>query len=315
MSEDTVLVTGGAGFIGSHLVRRLVTDGHKVIVLDNFSSGKRENLADLETEGKIQVAEWDVTMSEGIGKVVKGCETVFHLAANPEVRLGDPAIHFETNIRGTFNVLEAMRKNHGGTIVFASSSTVYGDASVIPTSETYSPLKPISVYGAAKLAGESLISAYCASYGLNGVVLRYANVVGPKQNHGIIYDFAGKLKGNRRELEILGDGTQRKSYLNIDDAVAAAVQCWKQTGSKNEVYNVGSDDDIDVKRIADIVVQEMGLAGVAYKFTGGIDGGRGWKGDVKYMRLDVGKLKSLGWRPKYGSEMSVRLACRSLVGK
>lgn len=315
MPEDTVLVTGGAGFIGSHLVRLLVAEGHKVIVLDNFSSGKRENIADLETEGKIQVAEWDVTMSEGIGKVVKGCGTVFHLAANPEVRLGDPAIHFETNIRGTFNVLEAMRKNHGETIVFASSSTVYGDASVIPTSETYSPLKPISVYGAAKLAGESLISAYCASYGLNGVVLRYANVVGPGQNHGVIHDFVAKLKENQRELEILGDGSQRKSYLHVDDAVAATIQCWKQTGSKNEVYNVGSDDDIDVKRIADIVVQEMGLAGVAYKFTGGIDGGRGWKGDVKYMRLELGKLKSLGWKPKYGSEMSVRLACRSLVGK
>ena len=315
MPEDTILVTGGAGFIGSHLVRRLVADGHEVVVLDNFSSGKRENIADLETEGKIQVVEWDVTMSEGIGKVVKGCGTVFHLAANPEVRLGDPAIHFEANIRGTFNVLEAMRKNHGGTIVFASSSTVYGDASVIPTSETYSPLKPISVYGAAKLAGESLISAYCASYGLNGIVLRYANVVGPRQNHGVIYDFVGKLKENQRELEILGDGSQRKSYLHVDDAVAATIQCWKQTGSENEVYNVGSDDDIDVKRIADIVVQEMGLAGVAYKFTGGIDGGRGWKGDVKYMRLELGKLKSLGWKSKYGSEMSVRLACRSLVGK
>jgi len=315
MPEDTVLVTGGAGFIGSHLVRRLVAEGHKVIVLDNFSSGKRENVADLEAEGKIQVAEWDVTMSEGLDKAFKGCGTIFHLAANPEVRLGDPAVHFETNVRGTFNVLEAMRRNHGETIVFASSSTVYGDASVIPTSETYSPLKPISVYGAAKLASESLISAYCASYGLNGVILRYANVVGLKQNHGVIYDFAEKLKANPRELEILGDGSQRKSYLHIDDAVAGTVQCWKQTGSRFEVYNVGSDDDIDVRRIADIVVQEMGLIGVAYKFTGGIDGGRGWKGDVKYMRLDVGKLKSLGWTPRYGSEMSVRLACRSLIGK
>jgi UDP-glucose 4-epimerase len=313
--QGALLVTGGAGFIGSHLVRRLVAEGYAVTVFDDFSSGKRENLADLEREGKIQVVEGDVTTLNGLDKAVRGTDAVFHLAANPEVRLGDPTVHFETNVRGTFNVLEAMRRAKVDSIVFASSSTVYGDASVIPTSETYSPLKPISVYGAAKLAGESLISAYCASYGLKGVVLRYANVVGPRLTHGVIHDFVEKLRANPRELEILGDGSQRKSYLYVDDAVSATVQCWKQTGSRFEVFNVGSDDDIDVRRIADIVLSEMGLSAVVYRYTGGIDGGRGWRGDVKYMRLDVSKLKSLGWSPRFGSEMAVRLACRSALGK
>lgn len=292
-----------------------MAEGYAVTVFDDFSSGKRENLADLEREGKIQVVEGDVTTLNGLDKAVRGTDAVFHLAANPEVRLGDPTVHFETNVRGTFNVLEAMRRAKVDSIVFASSSTVYGDASVIPTSETYSPLKPISVYGAAKLAGESLISAYCASYGLKGVVLRYANVVGPRLTHGVIHDFVEKLRANPRELEILGDGSQRKSYLYVDDAVSATVQCWKQTGSRFEVFNVGSDDDIDVRRIADIVLSEMGLSAVVYRYTGGIDGGRGWRGDVKYMRLDVSKLKSLGWSPRFGSEMAVRLACRSALGK
>ena len=315
MQQGTLLVTGGAGFIGSHLVRRLVADGHAVTVLDNFSSGRRENLADLEAQGRVQLVEGDITVPNGLERTIRGVDTVFHLAANPEVRLGDPAVHFETNVRGTFNILEAMRKMKVDNIVFASSSTVYGDATVIPTSETHSPLKPISVYGAAKLAGESLISAYCGSYGFKGVILRYANVVGPALGHGVVHDFVEKLKTNSRELEILGDGSQRKSYLYVDDAVSATLQCWRQTGSKFEVFNVGSDDDIDVKRIADIVLDEMGLSAVAYRYTGGVDGGRGWRGDVKYMRLDVGKLKSLGWSPKYGSEMAVRLTCRSAIGK
>jgi len=315
MPDKAILVTGGAGFIGSHLVEALVSDGHKVVVLDNFSSGKRENIAPLVEAGRVEVVEGDVTRPEDLRELTRKCEVIFHMAANPEVRLGDPVAHFETNTRGTFNLLEAMRKNKADEIIFASSSTVYGDATVIPTPETYSPLKPISVYGAAKLAGEVLISSYCLSYGLKGIVLRYANVVGPRLSHGVIHDFVQKLRANAQELEILGDGSQRKSYLYIDDAVSATVQCWKRTGSRFEVYNVGSDDDVDVRRIAEMVEEEMELRTVVHKFTGGVDGGRGWRGDVKYMRLELGKLKSLGWKPKYGSEMSIRLACRSLVEK
>lgn len=307
-----ILVTGGAGFIGSHLVEKLLEKGYRVRVLDNFSTGSLKNLE--EIVGSVDVVSGDIRDPKAVEKSLKGVDSVFHFAANPEVRVGDPEEHFQNNILGTYTLLEAMRRAGVRDIVFASSSTVYGEAEVLPTPENYGPMKPISVYGASKLACESLISSYTHTYGFRGVALRYANVVGPRATRGVIKDFVSKLRSNPEELEILGDGTQTKSYIWIDDAVEATLKAWENMGEGFEPYNVGSEDAISVKEIADIVVEVMGLSGVKYRFTGGVKGGRGWVGDVKYMHLDVSKLKSLGWRPRYRSAEAVRLAARHLLG-
>ena len=304
-----VLVTGGAGFIGSHLVDRLLELGHEVVVLDNFSSGRWENLSQALERG-IEVIEGDVRCPDVVRRALKGVDVVFHFAANPEVRVGNPKEHYEHNIKATFVLLEAMREEGIKDIVFASSSTVYGDAKVLPTPEDYGPLKPISVYGASKLACEALISSYAHTYDFRGIALRYANVVGPRSRRGVVYDFVRKLMANPRELEILGDGTQTKSYIWIADAVEATIVAWRKMGEGFEAYNVGSEDAISVRRIAEIVIEEMGLEGVKLRFTGGVKGGRGWVGDVKFMHLDIKKLKRLGWAPRYSSEESVRLAAR-----
>jgi UDP-glucose 4-epimerase len=216
----------------------------------------------------------------------------------------------------TFNVLEAMRKSEAAKlIVFFSSSTVYGEPKEIPTSEDYAPLLPISVYGASKLGCEALISAYCHTFGVRGLTFRLANIVGGRSAHGVIVDFIRKLQKNPGELEILGDGNQSKSYLYVDDLVNAVFLVLKDFLGRREtveVYNVGSLDRVDVRRIAELVCGEMRLRDVRFRFTGGVDGGRGWKGDVKMMLLSVDKLLNLGWRPRSNSEEAVRLSCRQL---
>lgn len=305
-----VLVTGGAGFIGSFLAEKLLQKGFEVKILDNFSTGTLKNLSHIQDQ--VEIVRGDIRSPQDLEKAINGVDAVFHFAANPEVRIGDPGEHFEHNILATYLLLETMRKKNVKDIVFASSSTVYGDAQKLPTPED-SALKPISVYGASKLACESLISSYAHTYGFKGVALRYANVVGPRAIRGVIKDFILKLKANPRELEILGDGTQTKSYIWIDDAVDATILAWEKTKEGFEPYNVGSIDAISVKEVADIVVEVMGLRDVSYRFTGGVMGGRGWVGDVKYMHLDIAKLQRMGWSPKYSSREAVRKAAMSLV--
>ena len=303
------LVTGGAGFIGSHLIDALLKKNYDVVCLDNFSTGKKEFI-----EGKeIELVEGNLLKKRDIRKALKDCDIVFHLAANPDVRIGaiNTKTHFDNNILATYNLLEEMRKEGVEKIVFTSSSTVYGEAKVIPTPEDYAPLIPISLYGASKLAAEALICSFCYTFDMEGIIYRFANVVGPRATHGVIYDFINKLKKNPKELEILGDGKQRKSYLYIDDCISAMLFGIGKAKERVEIFNIGSEDWIEVKRIADIVSQEMGL-NPKYKFTGGIDG-RGWKGDVKFMRLDIKKLKSIGWSPKYDSKEAVRLTARWLI--
>ncbi|RLE60620.1 MAG: UDP-glucose 4-epimerase [Thermoprotei archaeon] len=308
-----ILVTGGAGFMGSHLVSRLVEKGYEVICLDNFSSGRLGNIKKYLVLPNFKLVRGDLREYKDITTAIRGCSTVFHLAANPEVRIGDPREHFENNLLASFNLLEAMRKYDVDTIVFASSSTVYGDARVLPTPEDYAPLKPISTYGASKLGVEALISAYSHTYGIKGIVLRYANVVGPGVSRGVVYDFVQKLRRNPRVLEVLGDGLQKKSYIWIDDAIDATIVAWSNSKESYIVYNVGSEDAIEVRRIAEIVVEEMGLKDVRIYYTGGVDGGRGWKGDVKFMHLDISRLKALGWKPKYRSEDAIRMTVRRLI--
>jgi len=309
-----ILVTGGAGFIGSHLVEALIAGGHEVVVLDNFSTGKIDNLENVISSPSLRVLKADLRHGDSIDEALEGVETVFHLAANPEVRVGDPSVHFEHNIKATFNLLEAMRRRDVREIVFASSSTVYGEAGVIPTPEDYGPVKPISVYGASKLACEALISSYVHTYDFRGIALRYANVVGPRSGKGVVVDLIRKLVANPKVLRVLGDGTQRKSYIWIEDAIQATITAWVSGSQGFEAYNVGSLDSIPVSRVAEIVVEEGGLRNTEIVYTGGVKGGRGWVGDVKNMHLSVDKLLGLGWRPRYGSEEAVRLAARYFWG-
>ena len=316
MSASRILVTGGAGFIGSHLVDALMTSGNSVTVLDNLSSGSLNNIRRWINDPKFNFIHGDLLDHESLRKALQECEVVYHLAADPEVRRGsmDPELHYRQNVEATFRLLEELRKvDDVKMLIFTSSSTVYGEPSKIPTPEDYSPLKPISVYGASKLACEALISSYAHLYGFKAIILRLANIVGPRSRHGVIYDFVNKLMRNPRELEILGDGSQTKSYLYVEDCVRAMSLAAESNASEVEIFNIGSEDWVNVKRIAEIIVEEMGLRDVRFKLTGGVDGGRGWPGDVKTMLLDIRKLKSLGWRPRYGSEEAVRLAARALI--
>ncbi len=313
------LVTGGAGFIGSHLTERLLKEGCKVTVLDNFSSGKLENIQHLLSNPSLTIIKEDLKKTAKLKSIVKNCEVIFHLVANPEVRIGetDPKIHFEENIVTTLNLLETLRNSQTTkTLVFTSTSTVYGEASQIPTPEEYGPLIPISTYGASKLSCEALITSYAHTFNHKALILRLANIVGPRSNHGVIPDFIKKLKTNPNSLEILGDGNQQKSYLYITDCIDAimhATNKFVKTGKKVEIYNVGSSDQITVKKIAEIVTQEMKLENVSFQFTGGVNGGRGWKGDVKNMHLAVNKLLKTGWKPKYNSEQATRLTTQAIL--
>jgi len=306
-------VTGGAGFVGSHLVDALMVRGFRVRVVDDLSGGSLRNVEGWMGDSRFELVRGDLRDPAVAERSVDGVELVFHLAANPDVRLGEsePAVHFSENLLMTFNVLEAMRKSEKARhIVYASTSTVYGEAKVFPTPEDYGPLLPISVYGAAKLGCEALISSYCHTFGLSGVLLRFANVVGTRAKHGVIVDFIGKLKQNPEELEILGDGKQKKSYLHVKDLVNgffAVLPRLDRAGSV-EAFNVGSSDWVDVKRIAEVVCEEMNV-NPRFKFSDVLGDGRGWKGDVRTMRLAVEKIMGLGWKPELTSEEAVRQGC------
>ncbi len=309
-----VLVTGGAGFIGSHLVDELLKRGFNVRVIDNLSSGSLENIKHNIGNRSFEFIRGDLKNPEDSLKAVKNVEVVFHLAANPEVRVSTtaPEIHFRENVVATFNLLEACRKV--GTVekfVFASSSTVYGDAKVFPTPENHE-LRPISVYGASKAACESLICSYAYLYGFKAASLRYANIVGPRLRHGVIYDFLMKLKKNPNVLEVLGDGTQKKSYLYISDTIEATLLVTDKLTEKFETYNIGNEDWITVAEIAEIVSKAAGFK-PKIVFTGGTPDGRGWPGDVKYMLLSIEKIKKLGWKPKHTSREAIELTAKALA--
>ncbi|MCX8188204.1 MAG: NAD-dependent epimerase/dehydratase family protein [Nitrososphaeria archaeon] len=314
------VVTGGAGFIGSHIVDRLQGLFEKIIVLDNLSSGSIENIRHHFGKEYFSLKTIDLKFFKDFDNIFEDIESVFHYAANPEVRVSvfDPRAHFEENVVSTFNVLEACRKYDISYFVFASTSTVYGDARTIPTPEEYYPLEPISVYGGCKLACENLIITYSKLYGIRSLILRYANVIGPRSSHGVIFDFINKLRKDSRVLEILGDGLQKKSYIHVEDAVDATIHLYKNLLSSKkdyEIYNVGNDDWITVKEIADIIVKEMCLHDVKYCFSPATVDGRGWLGDVKFMLLDISKLKSTGWFPKMGSEQAVKSVVKHYLNR
>jgi len=315
--SQRVLVTGAAGFIGSHLTDGLLDHGREVVGLDNLSSGHRSNLAHALSDPRFRFFEADLLDIEATRRVLGQTELIFHLAADPEVRAGEtnPGTHFKQNLQTTFNLLEAIRERGTPTkLVFASTSTVYGEASEIPTPEDYGPLLPISTYGATKLGCEALAASYTEISPLHVVSFRFANIVGSRARHGVLYDFIVKLRKNPRRLEVLGDGTQSKSYLHVDDCVAAFLMAldesfWRKAA---EAHNIGSEDRTNVLTIGGIVAEVMRLKDVSLETTQSI-GGRAWPGDVRTMQLDIHKIRRLGWKPKMSSTEAVTLAVKQLL--
>ena len=308
------LVTGGAGFIGSHLVDSLVSKGKRVRVLDNFSSGREEFLSHHSGSGVVEVVRGDLLDIDSVRSAMAGVETVHHMAANPDIRLGTSVT--DTDLRqgtiATYNVLESMRLEGVSRISFSSSSAVYGEASQMPTPETYGPILPISLYGASKLASEALITAWCGTFGAKSWVHRFANIVGPRGTHGVIYDFVHKLKDDPSRLEVLGDGRQEKSYMSAEDCGGAMLHLVDAVDDEVNLFNLGTGDTCSVSRIAEIVVEESGLEGVSIEYTGG---DRGWAGDVPKTSLDVESLFSTGFVPRMRSEQAIRDTARALIGE
>lgn len=287
-------------------------------MMDDLSSGRMENLGAWEGNPHFSFYRLNLEESSTLERVRVGADLFIHLASNPEVRAaeGDPEGYIKLHSRMTWNALELCRRGDIPNFVLASSSTVYGDAEVFPTPEVYMPLNPISVYGNMKLASEQLLREACRKGGLRGLVLRFANIVGPRSHHGVIYDLARKLQVNPHRLEILGDGTQRKSYLHVSDCVDASllgVRSHLTSAQRMHILNIGSSDWLLVSKIAEIVSESMGLKQVQFVYRPASSDGRGWRGDVKEMRLDISRLSRLGWKPKYSSEEAVRLAAEALV--
>lgn len=309
-----VLITGGAGFIGSSLAEALLLKGYNVMIFDNFSKGTRANIDNCLVFSNCSIIEGDLLDSRSLSKVVSKSDIVFHLAANPDVRIGasNTEVDYQQNILATYYLLEAMRTSQTcKKVVFTSSSTVYGEPELIPTPETYGPLKPISMYGSSKLACESIISGYCHMFNMSGIVFRLANIVGPRSTHGIVYDFINKLSKRKDQLEILGNGRQNKSYVYIEDCINAILYAL-QIDSTFEIFNVGSTDRITVLDIAESLLQILGLSNTVFNFQEGLEG-RGWKGDVKEMLLDCKKIASIGWQPTYSSHSAIELTAQGML--
>ena len=315
MESKRIMVTGGAGFIGSHIVDALLSRGHEVVVYDDLSSGKKEFLSHCMKD--IQFEERDLVSDKGMVELLGDIDHVYHVAANPDVRVGadDTFVSVEQNILATYNLLEAMRKARSedpASISFTSTSTVYGNATVLPTPEDYGPLKPISQYGASKLAAEAIMSAFSDNFGIKATVFRFANVVGSRSTHGILFDFYHKLKSDPTRLEILGDGLQRKSYIHVSDCVSGVIHATENQESMFEYYNMGTSDYVEIKQIPDVVSDAMGLDDVEYVYTGGHKGA-GWKGDVKFMSLAVDKILATGWNFKLNSRQTLDRAIREII--
>jgi len=299
-----VCITGGGGFVGSHLADRLVDD-NEVVVVDHFENGRREWIPEDATVVEGDLREPSVRREA----ISERTDVVFHLAADKAVDSDDPNAQFRENTGLTAAVLERMEAVGCQRIAFTSSSTVYGEAPR-PTPEDYAPLEPISMYGAAKLAEESLLSVYAHSHGFDVWCFRFANIVGPRLQIGaVIPDFIHKLREDPTELEILGDGRQEKSYMHIDECLDAIEHVVEHADGAVNTYNLGTRTTTSVRRIADIVAEEMGLD-PEYDCTGG---DRGWVGDVPRMRLSIEKLAATGWTPQTSSEDAVRRAVRELL--
>lgn len=316
MSGSRYLVVGGAGFIGSHFVHRLLRDVEveEVVVYDNFSSGREWHLADCEGSGRLDVVRGEVTDMDRLMSAMEGCDTVIHLASNPDIARAatEPAIDFDQGTCLTHRVVEAARLTRVDRIVYASGSGVYGDLGETEAHEDFGPLVPISTYGASKLAGEALICSYCHMFGIRACALRFANVVGPRQTHGVGFDFIRKLLARPDCLTILGDGSQSKSYIHVQDVIEAALLGISSGGDPFRAFNVATGDYITVREIAELAVETLDLpAGqTRFEFTGG---DRGWAGDVPVVRLDTSRIRALGWSPSMSSKEALRSSMRAML--
>ena len=300
-------VTGGAGFIGSNMVERLIGEGAEILVYDDLSSGRREFIEEFEKEGKLKFVKGDLLDKELLRSTMESesFDAIIHLAANPDVRRG--AVETDLDLRqgtiATHNVLEAARKSDIKDILFASSSVVYGVAKTKPTTENYGPLTPISLYGASKLASEGLITAFSHLFGMRYFIYRFANVVGKNTTHGVILDFANKLRNNGSELEVLGNGRQKKSYIEVGDCVDGMLYVYGRSGAAENIYNLTTDDQTTVRDIAEMVVNRFSpQAKIRYTGTE-----QGWPGDIADTFLSNKKIRELGWEPKHNSAEAVKL--------
>jgi UDP-glucose 4-epimerase len=314
---NSALITGGAGFIGSHLAEKLVGEGIETKILDNFVTGRKDNLLGCMDKQNFSLFDLDLGKLGNQEDYLENVEVVFHMAADPEVRTGydNPKNSFEQNIVNTFNLLQRIKHSKVKKIVFASSSSVYGDAKILPTNEEYGPLCPISHYGASKLACEAIVSSFCYNYDIDGIILRPANVIGSRGRHGLIWDLVHKLKSDKNRLEVLGDGKQTKSFIHISDMTKGILQSMKKGENGVEIFNVGSEDGVEIINVAKIVCKNMKLPNIEIFTTGGIENGRGWKGDIKIAHLDISKLKNMGWQPKLSSLEAADVTSQEIIAE
>ncbi|MEP6669093.1 MAG: NAD-dependent epimerase/dehydratase family protein [Chthoniobacter sp.] len=312
---EHVFISGGAGFIGSHFARRLLSMSSikGLVIYDNFSSGKESYLAGLLDDPRLKIVRQDLKDVNAVTDAMRGCDTVIHLAANPDIAkaVTQPDIDFWEGTYLAQNVVEAMRVNGVKNILYTSGSGVYGENPGVAFAESYGPCFPISPYAASKIACEALISSYCHMFDMEGRAFRFANVVGPRQTHGVGYDFVRRLRADPTQLRILGDGLQCKSYIHVEDILNAVFLAAEKSTLRFDLFNVATDDYITVRAIADIAVEVSGLApgSTRYDYTGG---DRGWKGDVPVVLFDVTKIKALGWRAARNSAAAVRDAITAM---
>lgn len=309
-----ILVTGGAGFIGSHLCDVLLAKGHKVTAIDNLILGKLDNISHLSSCKQFTFIQADLLDIPTIRVIFSesGFEMVFHLAANSDIQKGgnDPEVDYNLTFNTTFKVLQCMREFGVKKLVFASTSAIYGEVYENLT-EDFGPLQPVSNYGAGKLASEAFISAFSASYDIQTWITRFPNVVGERFTHGVIFDFIKRLHFDNSQLIVLGNGEQNKPYLYVKDLIEGIVFVWEHSHERYNIYNLGAESRTKVKEIAAMVVEEMELHS-EIKYTGG---DRGWVGDVPEFKYDLSKIHTLGWRAPRTSNESIRLAIQKALGK
>jgi UDP-glucose 4-epimerase len=309
-------IVGGAGFIGSHFADRLLSERatETVTLYDNFSSGREWHYAQHLDDHRLRVVRGDVKDLDALQEAMRGHETVIHLASNPDIARAarEPDIDFREGTFLTQQVLEAMRMNGTPRLLYASGSGVYGDLGELEANEDYAPMLPVSTYGASKLAGEALIASYCAMFDLRASAFRFGNVVGPRQTHGVGFDFVRRLLDDPTRLRILGDGSQSKSYIHVFDVINAVLLAHTSRKRPFEVFNVATGDYITVAQIAELAVEVGGLesGSVNFEYSGG---NRGWKGDVPVVRLNTDRIKSLGWTCKRGSRQALCVSMTALL--
>lgn len=311
-------IAGGAGFIGSHFTDRLLSDPSTsgVTLFDNFSSGREWHYAHHSSDPRLTVVRADIKDSQTLRSSLAGHDVVIHLASNPDISLAisDPDIDFREGTLLTRQVLEAARATGVRRVLYASGSGVYGDLGELEAHEDFGPLLPISTYAASKLAGEALLSSYCYLFGFRARAFRFGNVVGPRQTHGVGFDFLRQLRADPRELRILGDGSQSKSYIHVEDVIDAVLCADRKTDPAYQVYNVATGDYTTVTQIAQLAVSAMGLdpGAVRLVYSGG---DRGWKGDVPVVRLNTGRIRSLGWTCSRSSLEALRDSLRAMLAE